>query len=166
MKTLPALLTAAALAAFAGCTTAPKDAGKDVAKEVPPLSNDAKEIRWEEECLVYPKQDALRGLQGSGIRRNCSSTEAPESINSVLTEGLAADEKTALGLARVVLTRVYGDRIVDSAQPSVLTKGDRWLVQWEVKSPETKPDALKRLSVEIVKKTGAVARMFVSVVKE
>src|SRR3954469_802581 len=88
-----------ALAASGACSTAPKEAPKDLAQ--PDLAKDTtapspqpQDIKWEEECLVYPRQDTLRGLQGSSIRRNCTTSEAPESVQSVLTEGLAADEKT------------------------------------------------------------------------
>jgi hypothetical protein len=162
------LAPAVLLLSFACTAPKPAPAPKDAEpqKEGPAVVTEAKDIRWEDECLVYPRQARGGGLQGSAIRRSCSFPEVPENISTTLDEGLAADEKTALALARVIVGHIYGEKILETAEPRISPKGDRWLVQWEIKSPDLKQDALKRLSVEVVKKTGSIARLWVSVVKE
>ena len=125
---------------------------------------EAKDIQWEDECLVYPRQD--HGLSGTALRRNCDSSEAPDSVKGALNEGIAGDERTAVGLARVVLSRLYGEGTIALSEPKALAKGDRWLVQWDVRSPASRSDSPRRLSVEILKKTGGVAKVWIALTKQ
>lgn len=46
----------------------------------------------------------------------CEPEEIPNQVSTAISEGFAADEKTALGLARVLIGRIYGEKVLDSAE--------------------------------------------------
>lgn len=73
-------------------------------------------------------------------------------------EGFVPDEQTALAVAHVVLTRLYGADVVRSEEPfRVTSDGIVWNIEGKARLPTETGDPI---SIRILKSTGAILRVY------